>query len=66
MTYAIFHFLCVRCRVVTPHEMNETGQKARCLICLDKQARLDFDKKKPSELERHLAALDGMGNRGPR
>jgi len=45
--------------------MSEDGQKARCIVCQQSQKQLALDRAQFSDLNRHLAALDGMGNRGP-
>jgi hypothetical protein len=66
MTYQIHQFYCNRCRQATPHETSEDEQKARCITCAEKQGRIEFEKQKFSDTNRHIAALDGMGNRGPR
>jgi len=65
VSYQIHDFYCKRCREVRPHEMSEDGQKARCIVCQQSQKQLALDRAQFSDLNRHLAALDGMGNRGP-
>jgi hypothetical protein len=63
MTFNLHTFYCHACAEVTPHEMNEDGQKARCITCLNKRSA-QSDLKFQHETERHIAALDGHGNRG--
>jgi hypothetical protein len=64
MTYQLHTFYCRKCREATPHEMSEDGQRASCITCQQSQRQLAFDRAQYSETNRHIAALDGMGNRG--
>jgi hypothetical protein len=62
--FSTHEFYCKRCRAGTPHEMSEDGQRARCIMCTEKQRTLQLDREQFSDTNRHIAALDGMGNRG--
>ena len=64
MTFNTFTFYCKRCKEPTPHEMSEDGQRARCIICTNKQRSLALESEQFSNEARHWSALDGMGNRG--
>ncbi len=64
MSYSTHTFYCRRCKQPTPHEMSEDGQRARCILCANSQHQLALDRAQYSETNRHIAALDGMGNRG--
>jgi ribosomal protein L44E len=62
--FRTYEFYCKKCREVRPHELSEDGQRARCITCSQSQRQLAFDRAKYSDTNRHIAALDGMGNRG--
>jgi DNA-directed RNA polymerase subunit RPC12/RpoP len=68
MTYRLTTFYCSRCKTATPHEHDTEHEKARCTICADKQIRAGRQSRMQYEktTTRHIAALDGMGNRGPK
>jgi hypothetical protein len=63
MTYDIHEFYCRNCKAPTPHEVSEDGQRARCITCLNKD-RTPHELKYADDTARHIAALDGFGNRG--
>jgi hypothetical protein len=62
--FSTHEFYCKKCREVRPHELTEDGQRARCLICINSQRQLALDRAQYSDTNKHIAALDGMGNRG--
>jgi transcription elongation factor Elf1 len=71
MTYRLRTFYCERCRAATPHETSidpkTERERARCTVCADKQLRLRAEVRAEaafSDTARHIAALDGAGNRG--
>jgi DNA-directed RNA polymerase subunit RPC12/RpoP len=68
MTYRLLTFYCARCKTGTPHEYDTEQEKARCTICADKKIRAGRQSRMDHEhtINRHIAALDGMGNRGPK
>src|SRR4029077_8973254 len=65
VTYQTSTFYCKRCKQPTAHELSKDGDRARCIICTEKQRRIEFEEQHFSDTNRHLAALDGTGNRGP-
>ena len=67
MAYRLMTLYCAKCRAATPHEYDTENERARCTECADKQLRLKAaTRREPTETERHIAALDGYGNRGPK
>lgn len=64
MTADVRHFHCSKCKAVTPHEMNQDWTKARCAECAARQRNLALHEDQFSPTNRHISALDGMGNRG--
>jgi hypothetical protein len=66
VTFQLHTYYCTRCRTATPHELSEDGQSARCVTCTATQRALQIEQQQFSPTNRHLAALDGMGNRGER
>jgi hypothetical protein len=67
MSYQLVTRYCARCKTGTPHEYDDETEKGRCVLCADKSIRkqpeLRFENF--TDTVRHIAALDGAGNRGP-
>ena len=68
MTFHIHTRHCARCHTGTPHEIDaDNPNHAYCVTCRERKPtpheayRFHSD---PSNTAAHIAALDGMGNRG--